>query len=159
MASGVPQKITRPANESSAPICARLLRSSDPALLGNIEDHAVGVLVLQLEVRVFLGFAEREEDLAAAGLDALLRRLEIIDLEAEMMRADEIGGVLQARAYFALVLEERQVDDAVAQVNGGAHVDVLFADALELEHLLVESRRALQIAHHHCYVSQLRHGP
>src|SRR6267378_2059899 len=159
MAIGVPQKITRPAKESSGPIGGALLGSPDPALLGDVEDDAVGVLVLDLEVRVFLVLAEREEELAAGRLDALLRRLEVIDLEAEVVRADEIGGVLEARARLALVLEEREVDDAVAEIDRRAHVDVLFAHALELEHLLVEARRALEIAHHDRYVPQLRHVP
>src|SRR5258706_13253344 len=74
------------------------LLSSEPALLGDIEDHAVGVLVLDFEVRFFLRAAEREEELAARGFDALLRRLEVVHLEAEVVRADEVGDVLEAGA-------------------------------------------------------------
>src|SRR4051812_1738350 len=35
---------------------------------------------------------------------------------------------------------------------------MLLADALELEHFLVESRRLLEILHHYRYVPQLGHG-
>src|SRR5260221_7612953 len=74
------------------------LLSPEPALLGDIEDHAVGVLVLDLEVRFFLRASEREEELAARRFDALLRRLEVVHLEAEVVRADEVGGILEAGA-------------------------------------------------------------
>src|ERR1700757_3843435 len=145
MASGVPQKMRKPARESSRPIRAPLLRRPGPALLGDVEEDAVGVLVLPLEVGVLLRLAEREEELAAGRLDALFRRLEIVHLEAEVMRANEAGGVLQARPRLALVREEREVDDAVAEIDRRAEVDVLFADALELERLLVEARGALEV--------------
>src|SRR5205823_697887 len=102
--------------------------------------------------------AEREEELAARRLDALLRLLEVFDLEAEVMRADEALGVLQSRARFALVFEEREIDHAVAEIDRRAHVDVLLADALELEHTLVEARRALEIAHDNGNVAELGHG-
>ena len=69
---------------SLLPVAVRAL----PAVLGNIEDHAVGVLELALEIAVTF-VAEVEEELAAVRLDALLGLDEIVDLEAEMMRADE----------------------------------------------------------------------
>src|SRR5437868_8348806 len=161
MASGVPHKTSAP--KRSSPVASPFMRSAllgraEPALLRKIEDHAVGVLVLHLEVGVLLAFAEREEELAARRLDALLRLLEVLDLEAEVMRADEALGILQSGAGFAFVFEEREIDHAVAEIDRRAHVDVLLADALELEHTLVEARRALEIAHHHRYVPELRHG-
>src|SRR5260221_10549763 len=100
--SSMPPPLARAGLPSSAraprAIYRPALLSSEPALLGDIEDHAVGVLVLDLEVRFFLRASEREEELAAGSLDLLLRRLEIVDLEAEVMRADEVGGVLEAGA-------------------------------------------------------------
>src|SRR4051812_40429399 len=159
MASGVPQKTSAPKRSNSgSPFIGALFRSPDPAFLREIEDHAVGILVLHLEVRIFLVLAESEEELAAGGLDAFLRLLEIVHLEAEMVRAHEARRVLEPGAALALVLEQRQVDHAVAEIDGRAHVDVLLADALELEHALVEARRALQILHHDRDVPQLRHG-
>src|SRR5919198_2471543 len=113
MAAGVPHKTSAPKRSSvvSSPFMGTaLLRRADPALLGKIEDHAVGVLVLHFEIRLFLALAEREEELAARRLDALLRLLEVLDLKAEVMRADEALGILQPGACFALVLEEREID-------------------------------------------------
>src|SRR5258708_552628 len=101
-ACSTPRPVARAGSPSSARVpramYRRVLLSSEPALLGNIEDHAVGVLVLDLEVRFFLRFAEGEEEFPAGGLDALLRRLDVVDLEAEMVGADEIGGVLDSGA-------------------------------------------------------------
>src|SRR5579859_637769 len=158
----MPQPVVRAGSPSSArgprAIYPPALLSSQPALLGNIEDHAVGVLVLDLEVRFFLRFAEGEEELAAGRLDALLRRLDVIDLEAEVMCADEIGRVLDSRARLALVLEQREVDHAVGKIDARAHLEVLLADALELEHLLVESRGFLEVFDDDRYVPQFRHG-
>src|SRR5436190_15944339 len=159
MASGVPQNTSAPKRSNSgSPLIGALFRSSDPAFLREIEDHAVGILVLHFEVRIFLALAEGEEELAASGLDPFLRLLQIVDLEAEMVRADEARRVLEPRAALALVLEERQVDHPVAEIDSRAHVDVLLADALELEHALVEARPALQILHHHRNVPQLGHS-
>src|SRR5438874_11532464 len=47
-----------------------LLLRPEPALLGDIEDDPVGVLELQLEIGLFLRFAQGEEKLAARGFDA-----------------------------------------------------------------------------------------
>ena len=69
---------------SLLPVTIRAL----PAVLGNIEDDAVGVLELALEIAVTF-VAEIEEEFAAVRLDALLGLDEIVDLEAEVMRADE----------------------------------------------------------------------
>src|SRR5690349_4347110 len=116
MASGVPQNTSAPKRSNSgSPFIGALLRGSDPALLREIEDDAVGVLVFHLEVRIFLVLAEREEKLAAGGLDALLRLLEIVHLETEVVRPDEARRVLEPGAALALVPEERQVDHAVAE--------------------------------------------
>ena len=77
---------------SLLPVTIRAL----PAVLGNIEDDAVGVLELALEIAVTF-VAEIEEEFAAVRLDALLGLDEIVDLEAEVMRADETFGIFQVR--------------------------------------------------------------
>src|SRR3954465_5297353 len=159
MASGVPQNTSAPKRSNSgSPLIGALPGSPDPAFLREIDDAAVGILVLHLEVRIFLALAEREEELAAGGLDAFLRLLEIVHLEAEMVRAHEARRVLEPGAALALVLEQRQVDHAVAEIDGRAHVDVLLADALELEHALVEASFVKKILHHHPNVPQLGHS-
>src|SRR3984957_192855 len=92
-----------------------------PAVLGNIEDDAVGVLELALEIAVTF-VAEIEEKLAAVGLDALLGLDEIVDLEAEMVRADKTFGIFQVRGRGAGAgrkVEQGEIDRPVAPVVGG----------------------------------------
>src|SRR2546429_10021955 len=82
-----------------------LARRHRPALPVDIEDDAVRVLELALEV-VVVRVAEVEEELAAGRFDLLLLRLEIVALEAEVVDADELGRVLQPGADLALVLQK-----------------------------------------------------
>ena len=74
------------------------------------------------------------------------------------MRADEIGRVVQPRAGLAFVFEQGEVDDAIGKINSRAHLEVLLADALQLEHLFVEGRGLLEVLNYHRYVPQLRHA-
>src|SRR5215475_7977907 len=130
-----------------------------PAVLRNVEDHAVGVLELALEVTVPL-VAEVEEELAAGLLDAALGVGEIVDLEAEVVRADEVRAFLEIgrlAAGAALEIQERHVDHAVGHVDGRSDVEILAADAAQLEHLLVELRRLLEILHDDGDVAQAGH--
>ena len=53
-----------------------------PAVPGNVEDHAIGILELALEIAVTF-VAEIEEEFAAVRLDALLRLDKIVNLEAK----------------------------------------------------------------------------
>src|SRR5262245_64054298 len=90
-----------------------------PTVFRNIEDHPVRVLELALEIAVAL-VAEVEEKLAAIGLDALLRFGEIVDLEAEMMGADEGRAFLdigRLDARLPLDIEQREIDHDVAHVD------------------------------------------
>jgi hypothetical protein len=117
---------------------------TDPAVLGNVEDDAVRVLELALEIPFAL-VAEVEEELPAGVLDAPLGLGEIVDLEAEMVGADEARRVLEVGALRALEIEQGHIDDAVAHVDRRPDVEILALDALELEHLLVELRGLLEI--------------
>src|SRR5580693_7885087 len=67
-----------------------------PAVLGNIENDAVGVLELALEIAMTF-VAEIEEEFAAGRLNFLLSFDEVVDLEAEMVRADKTLGIFQVR--------------------------------------------------------------
>src|ERR1041385_4748126 len=69
-----------------------------PALLRDVEDDAVGVLELALEVLLLGVVAEVEEELAAERFDSLLRLGEVVHLEAEVVGADEVLGVEIGRA-------------------------------------------------------------
>src|SRR5499426_4285218 len=104
--------------------------------------------------------AEVEEELAAIGLDALLRFGEIVDLEAEMMRADEGRALLEIgrlAARLPLKIEQREIDHAIAHVDRGADVEILATDTLEVEHVGAEFRRLVQILHADCKVAQTCH--
>src|ERR1700683_2346331 len=95
-----------------------------PAVLGNIEDDAVRVLELALEIAVTF-IAEIEEEFAAVGLDALLSFGQVVDLEAEMMCADKALGVLDVGRLAAGAGREvgqGEIDGAVAHVNGRADI-------------------------------------
>jgi hypothetical protein len=61
--------------------------------LRDVENDAVGILEFALEVVVVL-LAEVEEEGADGGFDRILRALEVVDLEAEMMGADVISASL-----------------------------------------------------------------
>src|SRR5581483_1727627 len=120
-----------------------------PALLRDVEDDAVGILELALEVLLLGVVAEVEEELAAERLDPFLRFRQVVDLEAEVVRADVALGVVEARAALAEVVQQGEIDHAVAEVDGGGEVERLLADALQAEHALVEPGRLLQVADHH----------
>ena len=64
-----------------------------PAVLGNIEDHAVWILELAFKVAVAF-VAEIEEEFAAVGFDAPLGFGKIIDLKPEVVRADKAARFL-----------------------------------------------------------------
>src|ERR1700730_6673053 len=120
-----------------------------PAVLGNIEDDAVGVLELALEIAVTL-VAEVEEEFAAGRLDFLLRLDEIVDLEAEMVRAEKALGIFQIRGRGAGAgreIEQGEVDRAVAHIDRRADIQILARNALEVEHGLVEFCGLVEIVH------------
>src|SRR2546421_11681402 len=125
-----------------------------PALLGDVEDDAVGILELALEAFLLGVVAEVEEELAAQRLDPLLRLGEVVDLKAEVVRPDVVLRVVEARAALAEVVEQREVDYAVAEVDGRREVERLLADAFEAEDAFVELRRLLEVAHDHGDVPQ-----
>src|ERR1700719_1716195 len=151
--------MTRPIGPLMRP--TNLLRPirAHPATLGNVEDHPVRVLELALEVSVPF-VAEVEEELAAGALDAPLRVGEVVDLEAEVVRADEaarVGDVGGLGAGAGGEIEQREIDDAVGEVDRRADVEVFAAGALELEHGLIELRRLLQVLHANRKVTQPGH--
>src|SRR2546430_1485138 len=63
---------------------------AEPAFARNIEDDPVGILELSFEILLLRVMAEIEEEPAAGFLDSLLCGGEIVDLEAEMMRTNEV---------------------------------------------------------------------
>jgi len=88
-------------------------------MLGDIEDHAVGIFELAFEIAVpFL--AEIEEEFAAVGFDAPLRFSKVVDLKAEMVGPDmgarvfKIGGLAASGAG---KIQQCEIDHAVAHID------------------------------------------
>src|SRR6185436_1530340 len=82
-----------------------------PAALRYIDHNAVGVVELHLVVAGVLRFAHPVP--AAGGFDLLARSVDVVDLEAEVMHADEVAAAM-AGGSLGLVVQQREVDDAVA---------------------------------------------
>src|SRR5262245_64872173 len=126
----------------------------------NSDSHPVRLRELALEVAV-ARVAKIEEKFAAMRLDALFRFGEVVDLEAEMMRADEARALLEVGGLAAGrpgEIEQREVDHAVRHVDRRADLQVLAADALEIEDLGVELRRLIKVFHADCKMAQTCHG-
>src|SRR5262249_35248605 len=81
-------------------------------------------------------------------LDAFLRCGQILDLKAEMVGADK-GRVLppirRRASFLAFVVEECEIDDAVAQVDRRADIEILATDAREFEYGFVERRGLVEV--------------
>src|ERR1700733_6365753 len=90
---------------------------AEPALFRDVENDTVGILELALEIHVVLGLAEIEKELAARRLDAALRPPGIFRLEAQMMAADPLLEVVDAGRRGGFILQQRQVDDAVGEID------------------------------------------
>src|SRR4051812_31320699 len=81
----------------SGPGDLRILKKislDEPTLLGNVEDDAVGVLELALEVDVVLRLTQIEEERAACCFDFLLHAGQILNDEPEVMGTHESRRVL-----------------------------------------------------------------
>ena len=82
--------------------------------------------------------SEIEEKCPARLLNSLLCFRDIVDLETEVMRANEVLGIIEARATFPEIIQQRQVYGAVAQVDSGGKVELLLPDAFEIEDALIK---------------------
>ena len=89
-----------------------------------------------------------EEELTARRLDALLGFRDALDLKAEMMGASEVLGVLEAGTSLASIIEEGQIDHAIAQIDGRSEFEILAPNALQVEDALVELGGLVEIAYH-----------
>src|SRR3984957_10256626 len=131
-----------------------------PAVLGNIEDDAVGVLELAFEIAMTF-VAEIEEEFAAGRFDFLLGLDEIVDLEAEMVSADEGFGIFQVRGRGAGAgreIEQGKIDRAVAHIDRRADIQILARNALEIEYGLVEFCGLVEVVHADGEMAQTGHG-
>lgn len=97
---------------------------TEPAFFRNIEDDPVRIFELPLEVFLLLIVAKVEEELTTSSFDPLLCLRNIVDLETKMVGADESLGIVEAGTTLAEVIEQRQIDGAIAQVNCRGEVSV-----------------------------------
>ena len=88
------QEIQRPTLRGVRLLGGLLARRHCPAGIVDVEDDAVRILELALETFLAL-LAEIEEELAAGVFDRRLPLLEIVDLETDVMNADEVLRVLE----------------------------------------------------------------
>src|SRR5271166_5002443 len=149
-----PGRAERPSLRLLAGLFTRCHR---PAGVVDVEDDAVRVLELPLESLVAL-LAEVEEKFAARRLDRSLLRPEIIGLEAKMMQADEGVWILEAGADLALVLQQREIDLAVAHVDAARGRALGHFRAAEPQRFLIEVRGLLEVLDHEGDVPDSCHG-
>src|SRR5215467_1952299 len=90
---------------------------ADPASMGEIEDDAVGVLVFDLVIGVWIVVGAAHVIGAAGSHDLLCRLVEIVDPHAEMNEAIIAGGKTR---HFAGELKQGDVDSAVGHVKSDA---------------------------------------
>src|SRR5580692_6026101 len=114
------------------------LHRTAPAIVGQVEDDAVRVLVFDLVegMRIVVGLAA---EMGGAGVGRLLGGVfEVVDPHAEMHEA--VVALMEARNV-AVVFQQRDIDGAVGHVAADAGL----ADALHAERFLKELRRLVRI--------------
>src|SRR6478735_7820253 len=90
---------------------------AEPSILRYVKYDAVGILEFPFEVSETI-VAEIEKECSSGGLDFLLRFRQIVNLEAEVIGPDCLGGVaLDVIALAAGKIEQRKIDDAVTHVD------------------------------------------
>ena len=100
-----------------------------------------------VEILFFLIVSEIKEERAAGAFDAFLGFGDVIDLEAEMVRSDKALGVVEAGSALAEIVQQRQIDHAVAEVDRCGKVELFLSDTLQLEDALIKLRGLLEVAH------------
>jgi hypothetical protein len=97
----------------------------EPSLFRDVKNNAVRIFELALKVLLLLIISKVEEERAASVFDALLDRPNIFHLKTKMMGADEILCIIQPRAALAEIIQERQVYDAIAEIDRRREVEGL----------------------------------
>ena len=137
-------------------VLARTPLRAGPAIMDEIEDDAVDVVKLHLVGGIVAIVRLAHDPFAAGFFDALLRRLDIIDPDAEVMQADEVLAHALRRPI-ALEGEERHVHQAIGQKDALGETRIGFSDHLEAENVLVELGRHPGIRHRHGNMAKLSH--
>jgi len=117
-----------------------------PASLDEVlseSDFVFVVAAVTTENRGFIG-ANAFARMRPGAAFVLLSRADVVDFEAEVVDADEIAAAA-ARRRLGLVVQQRDVDGAVAEVYALRVLPVGLADALQAEGLDVELRRLLRV--------------
>src|SRR5262249_18558888 len=137
---------------------------ADPAGLGDVEHHVVRTAVLHLDVGLVLALAHTERlvdvvpRLRPGGREPLGNRLEVVDLEPDVMDAGEALAPLGSGHRVVLELQNGEVEIAVAQVVP-AGVRILDPpDLLHPEHVDIELRGLVGVLGRQRNVLDLGHG-
>src|SRR5262245_8292573 len=132
---------------------------SQPAVLRQVDGHAVGPGELDLDITALLHlFRSRVGAVHGAGF--LVPRpcpLRVLDLETEMVDPRVPGGVLRDGGVLVLEFQDREVDVAVAQVIALGRRRVELPDLLQSEPLDVETRRCVRVPGADCDVTDAGH--
>src|SRR5688500_8594880 len=182
-ASRSPPTSLRKARRSSAPgarICARMattygsaamssrlsaasyacsdsiLRRTTPAVGGDVECNSIGVVELDLVgPAVFLRITHPV--LGAGRFNGFLCSLNLIYKDADVVHDDEIAAA-RARGFLGLVMEQRDVDRAIAQIHAARIFPIGLADLAHAEGAHVELGRLVGVGDRDGNVTQLGHA-
>src|SRR5215510_15941401 len=136
---------SRELRKLSNPKPARLLLGAEPAVLGQVDGHAVGPAELDLDV-ASLGhlLCSRVGTVHGTRLfDPCSRLFHVLDFEAEVMDAGPSERAFCLGGLIVFELEDSEVYVAVAQVVALGSWSVNFTNLLQAEALDVELRRRL----------------
>src|SRR6266851_532234 len=107
-----------------------------PAMLGDVEQDALGPVELLLEITGLIAAMPLVDVvLGAEAIEPLRKFVDILDQDAEMMDAAEIHALAE---LVGLEFEDRHVERAVGQEHAVGERPVGPPDLLEIERLLVE---------------------
>src|SRR5450830_529736 len=117
-----------------------ILGRAAPAVIGEVADDAVGILVFDFVKDVAFDRHFAHVVFAAGLLDLLARIDDVVDPDADVMQADELAATI-AGGFVGLVVQQRQRHGAVAQIDAARQRRIGLAYLLEAESLLIKLGR------------------
>src|SRR5215813_13724653 len=150
---------SRELRKLSNPKPARLLLGAEPAVLGQVDGHAVGPAELDLDVTALRHLlCSRVWTMHRTRLfDPCSRLFHVLDFEAEVVDAGPPERALCLGGLVVFELEDSEVHVAVAQVVALGSRSVNFTYLLQPEALDVKLCRRLQVSRSDCDVPNSCH--
>src|SRR5690606_17542605 len=94
---------------------------------------------------------------SSIGLDNLPLLVDVVDPEAEMVRAHPVFAALQARGFVGFVLEQGKAHYPIGKIYAVGNRRIRWFDNFHVEDLAIELCCLLGIGNSQCDVSQLCH--